>query len=227
MTRRRVLVGVDFDGTLAPLVDDPDDATLDSDARRHLIELAARDSVDVLVLSGRAHADLSQRIGMLPGAALVGEHGNDPGFGHETVDFDELDSILLTLQETTPGSRVERKPSSRAFHTRTSPQDAATVAKRALVDWAEKSEMKLLAGKDIVELTVATRTKGDVVADTFDRYDGVVYIGDDTTDETAFEILRSEDIAIKVGEGETAASYRVPDVAAVAALLGRMVEARP
>ncbi|HEU4318867.1 MAG TPA: trehalose-phosphatase [Acidimicrobiia bacterium] len=220
MASRRVLLGLDFDGTLAPLVDDPDLARADPGAETLLETLADAGSVDVLILSGRAHADLSARVGTLPGVTLVGEHGNDSGQSHEPVDFDDLDHLLAATEADTPGSRVEHKPNSRAFHTRNSPADAAAMAQDALRAWASGREgVRVLAGKDILELTIAESSKGDVIAGAFDEYDGVIYIGDDTTDETVFDVLRPHDIGIKVGEGETAARFRVPDVDAVVQVL--------
>ena len=226
MDRPRVLVALDFDGTLAPLVDDPDLAMLDSAARSSLETLAEADSVDVLILSGRAHADLSSRIGSLPGVTLVGEHGNDSGEAHEPVDFDDLDYLLAETQAETPGSRVERKPNSRAFHTRNSPSDVAAAAQDSLAAWAaDKDGIRILTGKDILELTVGEVSKGDVIATGFEDYDGIIYIGDDTTDESVFQALRRTDIGIKVGVGETAARFRVPDVSAVVGVLNALVEA--
>jgi trehalose-phosphatase len=154
----------------------------------------------------------------------VGEHGNDSGQTHEPVDFDDLDSLLTTTQTQTPGSRVEQKPNSRAFHTRNSPADAAAEAHRVLTDWAtERDDVRVLAGKNILELTVAGSSKGDVIAAAFPEYDGIIYIGDDTTDETVFEILRPDDVGIKVGEGATAERFRVPNVDAVVEVLETIV----
>ena len=228
MSRPRILLGLDFDGTLAPLVDDPDHATPDPGAWLHVSALTREESVDVLILSGRAHADLAERVGELHGVRLVGEHGNDPGDGAGSAEMGEMDVLLETLVARTPGSRVEKKPTSRAFHTRTSPVAAAEEANSALRDWARgREDVRVLEGKDIVELTLGERTKGDVISAVADSYDGVIYIGDDTTDETVFEILRKGDIGIKVGEGPTRATFRVTGVAEVAGILETMVASLP
>lgn len=76
----------------------------------------------------------------------------------------------------------------------------------------------------ILELSVATRDKGNAVADLIDESGArsVLFLGDDTTDETVFAMLRPVDIGVKVGPGASAAKYRVKDIEAVAELLERV-----
>ena len=109
--------------------------------------------------------------------------------------------------------------------------EEAAAARRRLEQWARsRNDVRVMTGKDIIELSVAGVTKGSFVEDLLADYDGVVFIGDDTTDETVFEILRPTDIGIKVGEGQTAALFRVSDVTAVVDALGVMassISARP
>ncbi|HZD22913.1 MAG TPA: trehalose-phosphatase, partial [Acidimicrobiia bacterium] len=61
--RGNVLIGVDFDGVLAPLVEHPDLAVPDPRAVSHLRRLAVRDNIEVAVISGRSLADLRERLG--------------------------------------------------------------------------------------------------------------------------------------------------------------------
>ncbi|MGH3649990.1 MAG: trehalose-phosphatase, partial [Acidimicrobiia bacterium] len=76
MARDSVLVAVDFDGTLAPIVDHPDQAVPDNRAMSVLARIAARGGVEVAIVSGRALADLKVRLGEPTGFTLIGEHGN-------------------------------------------------------------------------------------------------------------------------------------------------------
>lgn len=215
-----VLVGVDFDGTLAPLVEHPDLAVPDPGALEHLHTLASCDSIEVVVVSGRALSDLRRRLGDLPGVALIGEHGNDTGEDASRSQVIELASGFIQALRGDREVTVETKPRSVTLHTRGLTDKEAREAADQIHSWvADHPAVTLLEGKRVFELTVATRTKGDAIGDLARDRDGIVYIGDDTTDETVFEILGPLDIGVKVGPGPTAARYRVPDVAAVVEVL--------
>lgn len=216
----RVLLAVDFDGTLAPLVDHPDSAVPDPDAVRYLCQLAASEQFEVAVVSGRSLADLRIRLGEVPGAVLIGEHGNDTG---EDVEVGATIEAARRFVEALREGReivVEQKRSSVTFHTRTLDDESKGRAVSLLRTWAsEHPEVSLLEGKEVVELSVGDRTKGDAVLALASVADVVVYIGDDTTDESVFVALGTDDVGIKVGAGPTAASYRVDDVAGVVEVL--------
>lgn len=228
MRLETVVVGTDFDGTLAPIVEQPDLAVPDRRAVNSLEALAEMPGVMVVVVSGRSLSDLRERLGEIPGVSLVGEHGNDIG---EEVRRPEVlrEAIALVgeLGETTPGAAVEIKQRSVTFHTRRVPEPVAAEAVAALRDWATgRGDITVLEGKEVLELSVGTRTKADAVLDVGAGADAIVFIGDDKTDETVFERLRPGDVSVKVGEGETAARFRVDDVSAVADLLETLVKSR-
>lgn len=228
MRRGRVLVGLDFDGTIAPIVDRPALAVPNRDAMERLTTLAHMPGVRVVVVSGRALADLRARIGEPPGITLIGEHGNDVGDERPRPPV-LLEAIRLveTLGETTPGSMVEVKGQSVAFHTRLAGEPSGREATDSLRAWASEREgIHLLEGRDVLELSAATRTKGDAMLELGEGADVIVFFGDDRTDETVFERLGPEDVGVKVGDGETAARHRVGDLAGVVDLLDAMVSAR-
>lgn len=216
-----VVLGVDFDGTLAPLVDHPDDAVPDERAIGLLRSISARPDVDVAIVSGRGLADLRARVGEVAGAIYVGEHGNDIDgsvtTGHPVLD--EAISLIESLSARHPDATVERKKQSVTFHTRSLPPEGKGAAAEAIRSWAAaRGNIALIEGKEVFELTTASGTKGDAMI----RLAGdrpMMYIGDDTTDETVFEILRPEDVGVKVGAGATAATYRIEDVAGVVRIL--------
>jgi trehalose 6-phosphate phosphatase len=83
----------------------------------------------------------------------------------------------------------------------------------------------VLEGKMVIELSLASLTKLDAVNRL--RRDGglVLYLGDDVTDEDVFEGLSPEDVGVKVGEGETAAQYRVEGVDDVRRILHTLLDA--
>jgi trehalose 6-phosphate phosphatase len=82
-------------------------------------------------------------------------------------------------------------------------------------------------GKEVLELAVTDADKGSALLRLRDDLGAAatVYLGDDRTDEDAFRVLSSGDLTVKVGEGETAARFRVPDPAAVVVLLGALADA--
>lgn len=221
MRRKRVLVGVDFDGTLAPLVRHPDDARPEPRAIAAIRELIGRDRVRVVVISGRSHGDLTARIGDLPGALLIGEHGNDLGQPFEIPQvLADARSFVGQLHEQFPTAAIEQKPRSVTFHTRNLDHDDKAEVRDAMVRWATGREsMTRLEGKEVFELTVATKTKGDAIADLAVGMDGTLFLGDDVTDETVFRKLGVNDVSVKVGDGPTDAEYRVSGVAEVVELL--------
>jgi trehalose-phosphatase len=219
--RDLVLIGLDFDGTLAPLVDHPRMA----EPHRRSVELIAllthRPSLRLAVVSGRALADLEDRLGALPGVALIGEHGNDVGLPvAPSPILLSARAFLASLQRDHPLSIVETKPHSVTMNTRRLDVSSSGSARREIEEWAQAHpDLSLIEGKDVVELTMGSRTKGDVIAELSSDCDGTIYIGDDLTDETVFARLQPGDIGIKVGEGETAARFRVADTLGVLGVL--------
>lgn len=220
----RLLVAVDFDGTVAPLVDHPDSARPDPEALRYLRQLAASEELAVAVVSGRSFADLTLRLGDVPGAILVGEHGNDIGDDVEVVPTIEEARGFVEALRAGRDIVVEHKPRTVTFHTRMLDPDAKMDAVSAIRGWAaENPDVTIMEGKEVIELSVADRTKGDAVLELASEVDVTVYIGDDTTDETVFAILGADDIGVKVGPGPTAAKYRVDDVSGVVDVLRVLV----
>lgn len=220
-----IVVGIDFDGTIASLVDHPDLAVPDPDAVRALRILARRDGIRVLVVSGRSHAALTERLGEVDGAVYIGEHGNDTGepdsSSHRLVE--EMGDLVERIARGVPGAVTERKSHSATFHYRNAPDEMTEPALEQIREWlARHPEVMVIEGKNVVELTTSARSKGDAVMELAGD-DPVIYIGDDTTDESVFEVLRSGDVGVKVGSGPTAARFRVEDVAGVVAILEQMV----
>src|SRR5436853_1532027 len=127
--RSTVALFLDYDGTLTPIVPRPEDAQLSEAARQTLDQAARTPNLDIVIVSGRALADLQQRVGV-PGLTYVGNHGFEiegPGISFR---HDELERWRAALEAaaaeldllTASGARVERKGASVAFHERTVPE---------------------------------------------------------------------------------------------------------
>ncbi len=217
------LLGLDFDGTLAPLVEHPDLAVPDPQAVEMIAKIATRAEVEVAVISGRAKSDLQERLGEVPGVVLVGEHGNDTGGAAAQNEIvSQAEAFIRPVAEDAGGATVEVKPSSVTFHYRHLEDEQAEPFLDRIREWANShEEIRLLEGKKVIELTTATRNKGDAIKELAgDR--PIVYFGDDVTDETVFEVLGTDDVSIKVGEGTTVASHRVEDVGEVVKVLEKI-----
>lgn len=228
----RLLITSDFDGTLAPIVNNPADARPLRDAADTLIALADLPGTATALISGRALEVLRDLSGMPTAVHLVGSHGAefDSGFAHpiDRARLDQIAAELTAIARNRPGVTVEIKPASVALHVRNAePADADSAcaqARAASAAW----EAELTEGKAVLEFAVITTDKGEAIDILRDEHSAstVIYFGDDVTDEKAFRRLRDGDVGVKVGPGQTLAGYRVDEPEDVAAALKYLLDAR-
>ena len=219
---------LDYDGTLAPIVDNPAEAFPHSDVPALLAELERR--YPLWIITGR---HLDHVAALMPDVRPrgIGLHGTQEGqLGGEIQSLmsgeaqDGIERLRRTVPER-PDVRVEEKGTTFAVHYRHATDKDA--AREALRTWlgAMPGSLAAIWGKDVVELRPEGLSKGVAVrriAEDFpDRTP--LYLGDDVTDEDAFKALGHDAVTVKVGEGETVARYRLPDVEAVVAYLKRYV----
>ena len=233
------LVGLDFDGVLAPLQDDPDASRPLPAATAALQRLAQVPGMHVALVSGRALADLAAVSGPPEGTLLVGSHGAERGRWIDgrlipvelTLDpaaADLLDDVADGLWAVVRDSsgRIERKPASVVLHTRTATDDDAARLTAAALALGARPGIDVLHGKDVVELSVHPVTKGDALAALRAELGvgALAYAGDDVTDERAFATLGPGDVTIKVGQGPTVARFRVAGPPELAVVLERLAD---
>ena len=232
----RLLVACDYDGTLAPLVDDPAKAYPRRETTVAIRKLAELAQTSVAVISGRALRDLATLSRLPEEIRLVGSHG-----GEFDVDFVRdldpartatLDQIVVGAQVIAadyPGAHIERKPAGLAFHVRRFEGPGAEEAISRVVDMAaDHGGVTVRHGHAVVELSVVETDKGHAL-ETIRTQVGasaVIFIGDDRTDEDAFATLQGPDLGIKVGDGETLATYRVASTDDVTRILAELAEIR-
>ena len=219
---------LDYDGTLAPIVEKPMEAVPHPDVPELLKELEAR--YPVRIITGRHLRDLAI---LMPEAShqAVGLHGTQEGaIGGEAASLlsEEEEAALSELRERLPtveGLRVEEKGPTFAVHYR-SAQDEASVRGR-LKEWAENvpEVLEIIWGKKVVELRPQGTSKGVAVQRIAGEHPECtpIYLGDDVTDEDAFEALGGEAVTVKVGAGETKARYRLEGVEEVIEYLKQYV----
>lgn len=185
------LLAVDYDGTLAPIVDDPERALPLPGVADVLVALASR-GVDVLVVSGRPAAFLASRLP--PGLQLVGlyglegiedgerwEHPNGGAWREAMADVAAAAAAVTLI-----GMSVELKDLSITLHYRGSPEIAGTVAELA-ASLATRSGLEVRQARQAVELHPPIHTdKGTVIEDRVGEATDVVVIGDDVGDLAAF-----------------------------------------
>ena len=218
---------IDYDGTLAPIVDDPAAATPHPEAPELL--RALDDRYPLWIVTGRDLSSLADLLGL--SLKAIGLHGAQEGTIGESVRnraSDEARAALRRLRATVPaldGLQVEEKDTAFAIHYRAAKdKDEARERIRAWAD-AVPSMLEAIWGKNVMELRPKGLTKGTAVR----RIAGdhptrtPVYLGDDVTDEDAFEALAARDAAvtIKVGDGDTKARYRLAGPDAVVDYLRR------
>jgi len=225
-----ILIALDFDGTLAPLVDDPEASRMIPPARHALEKLTALSGVTVAIVTGRAIDSVKRVADPLQDWFLVGSHGIEvlsPGdvTTYETPWLvpDDLTEALEAVVTAYPGTRLEHKPFGLALHTRgvdeSVAQDAESAAHQACDDWGR--DLVVRTGRGIVECSIQETTKGDGIDEVRRRLrpSAVLFAGDDRTDEDGFAVLGAQDVGIRVGGGATIAPYRLADESGVAEAL--------
>ncbi|WP_328856851.1 trehalose-phosphatase [Williamsia herbipolensis] len=232
----RLLVASDYDGCMAPIVSRPEDARPNPDSVRAMRAIADLDSTTAAVISGRALRDLATLSRLPAEVHLVGSHGSefDIGFVHEisAAATELLDTVVTELRAIAvdyEGVTVETKPASTALHVRNaSDTDSDSALHRVRVGPATWDGVQVTEGKSVIELAVIRTDKGQAL-DILRHQAGAgaaIFFGDDVTDEKAFRRLHGPDFGVKVGDGDTLATYRVTDTDQVALALAFLYEER-
>lgn len=224
-----LLVGLDFDGVLAEIAARPELARPVDGVRGVLDALVTDPTIRVAAVSGRRRADLDERLRPPGGVLLVGEHGADFGDGEipPPARYGEVRAALEAIAAAFDGAWVEEKRTGLTIHGRAlSPEDADELASRTEEALADIVPGRFERGNRVVDVRLTGSTKGAAVLALRRPGESVLYVGDDTTDETVFEILGTHDLGVKVGPGATAASCRLPDPPAVVGFLRALLEAR-
>ena len=231
------LLAFDFDGTLAPLVDHPEDARVPPALEPRLARLT--ELADVAIISGRALADLEQRLAFRP-RFLVGNHGAEGGAverSQAAVLAGETELLLGAMRSrlaarrtalAAVGVEVEDKGRSLALHYRRAPDPvpARAAIEQALAD--HDPRLEVYGGKDVVNVVVASAPdKGRALLALVARggYGSSVFVGDDVNDESVFSRALPNWVTVRVGaDAESEARWRLTSIHEMPAFIERMVE---
>lgn len=244
-----LLLLLDFDGTLAPIVGNPSEAFLPGKTKDALEALKQKSWCTIAILSGRQLDDLVARIGV-QGIIYGGNHGvqlRGPGIDFQaslsTETIDALRTIayrLGSLSSSVNRVLVENKGSSLSVHYRNvEPLTASTIPDLVggiIQPFLDVGFVRARQGKKVIDITADSWDKGKAVTWLFNHAtcsNGrkgrllTVYIGDDTTDEDAFSVVSENGFAILVGKKKTSrASYFVKNTDEVYSFLLTLATAK-
>jgi len=227
------LMLLDYDGTLVSFVDRPDMAVPDPDLMKLLSDLTMSHRADISIISGRNFEFLERNFADLP-VTLVAEHGawiKLPGDEWKTVNSvdtqwkNEIRPILETYCDRTPGTFIEEKEFSLAWHYRRSDSELASMRamelKGNLLHMIANHNLGIIEGNKVLEIKSLDINKGKIANFLLSakQYDFVLAIGDDVTDEDLFAAVPETGYSVKVGYGPSKAKYVVDGVWTVRRLL--------
>ena len=232
-TERQPAVFYDFDGTLSEIVEDPDSARLVDGAADAMTSLSA--ACPVAILSGRDLADVRQRVG-LPGLWYAGSHGFEltgpDGTHHQNSEAAASIPVLAGAAADLadqlghiPGVMVEHKRFGVAAHYRNAARDRVGEVAAAVRTAGQRTALRVTTGREVIELRPNIDwDKGKTLHWVLDYIRDneaagpllPIYLGDDITDEDAFDAVDDDGIAILVrhsddGDRATAARYALDD----------------
>jgi trehalose 6-phosphate synthase/phosphatase len=217
------LLFLDYDGTLTPLVRDPSMAKPDGALTVLLRRLASDRKNTVVVTSGRDRRTLEAWLGDIP-LGFVAEHGAwlrllgqdwQRAKAPHSAWRPEILAVLETFADRLPGSLVEEKDESIAWHYRMADPEQAELRAPELVDHllnlTAKTDLQIVQGNKVVEVRRAGVDKGSAASLWLGEreHDFILAIGDDITDEDMFKALPASAVTIRVGITGTQAQYNM------------------
>ena len=235
---QRRLIFLDYDGTLVPFVEMPQEAIPPERVLQILKALSEDPRNEVVLISGRVRKSLDCWFGMIP-IALVAEHGiwlKEKGKEWRMVKpltNDWKPQILPLLEryvERLPGAHLEEKEFSLVWHFRGADPELASLRKKELMDdlvhFTANRDIQVLQGSKVVEVKNSGVNKGTAALHWISENENVftLAIGDDLTDEDLFMALPTESASIRVGKFGSNARYNLPSPEEVLQLLEELTK---
>ena len=230
------LVLLDYDGTLVGFKDNPQDAKPDEELFALLDKFENQENTHLCLISGRDKATFEKWYGD-KSYSLITDHGvwrreNNKWSPLEALKTDwmaNIKPILETFVDRTPGTFIEEKEYSLAWHYRTADPELAQIRtieiNTVLTSMVANNELSVLQGNKVIEIKSSNANKGRATTQLLmkDDYDHVLIMGDDWTDEYMFEAAPEFATTIKVGYVKTKAKYQIKDSDSVRKLLHKLV----
>ncbi len=234
------LLFLDYDGTLVPFADKPERAKPDIRLKDLLRKLSSDSKNEVVIISGRDRSTLDRWFGKL-GVSLVAEHGawlKEKGKDWRIIEAlrsdwkEEIKPILEFYVDRTPGTFIEEKEFSLAWHYRKADIRLASFRARelksALLQLTENFNLAVLEGSRVIEVRNLGVNKGRAANEWLVSKDWefILAIGDDWTDEDMFFSMPEKAYTIKVGFGASNAKYYVDSYTEVRKILRKLISGR-
>lgn len=215
LLREPVVLVFDYDGTLSPIAKRPSQAKLPVGTANLLVKLC--DRYPVALLTGRARADIVDKVAMVPFRDVIGNHGAEwvpalRSYPAERALARQWTKTLRKQLDDIPGLQVENKGLTLSVHCRNVPNRAfylprITEAVNAL------PKVRVITGKQVFNLVPKKLPhKGDAVKQLIKqtRSRAALYLGDDITDEDVFEMRDKRVLGVHVGHTKTVATWEIP-----------------
>ncbi len=217
----KIFLFLDYDGTLTPIVETPDKAVISDEMRSLIIEL--KDIIPVAVISGRALEDVKGRVG-IEDILYAGNHGAEIWDGKKAIISQGsaenrrlLEEVLEKLKKEASyikGVLIEDKGITASVHFRNvnthQAGDVFSIFEKTANEY--KDDFRFIVGKKVFEIRpINIWNKGDAVSwiiENMGQGRFPVYIGDDTTDEDAYSVLKHRGLSVSIG-GSASADYYI------------------
>ena len=235
-TQRLLLL--DYDGTLIPFSNKPEEASPSNDLKKLLKRLAQDQTNEVVLISGRDKHTLEKWFGGLR-IELVAEHGawiKEKGKRWQTLvplvtDWKvEIHPLFELFVDRTPGAFIEEKDFSLVWHYRRAEPKLGEIRARELVtdllNLTTNLNLQVLEGSRVIEVKNTNINKGQAALKWVQKktWDFILAIGDDVTDEDIFKVLPARARSIKVGFSTTAAKFNLRSPSQVISLLKEIIK---
>ena len=243
---RHIYLFIDYDGTLTPIVEQPDKAAISEDMRNLLRDLSTKPGCSVGIITGRALKDIKRMVG-LKRIIYVGNHGLEIGgskIKFESQISSQLFSIIRNLKEELTnklskikGIFVEDKDVTLSVHYRLATRSSYLLAKKIIEEviqpFLARNKIKVSYGKKVIDIKPPVQwNKGMAVAWLLARQTFIlgdhpimpIYLGDDVTDEDAFGMLKNKGLTIYIGKPKNSqAKYYLKDTQEVFEFLKKIL----
>ena len=241
---RNLFLFLDYDGTLTPIVSRPERALCPVKVKRMLETLRDLPGVHLAVVSGRSLEDVRRKVGVA-GITYVGNHGLEiekpggrPGKRAPSLRTPELREITRNVQKALkdlPGILFEEKGPILSVHYRNVPRKGSAQIFRVIEEelQSRKGRWKTTSGKMVLEIRPSLDfDKGTAVKEILRGFPSKgllpLYLGDDQTDEDAFQVLKGRGISVFIGQSRvpSGADFFLRNPAEVQEFLRRCVDLR-
>lgn len=224
----------DFDGTLSPIVPEPDCARLPPNVRERLMALATL--APVAILTGRSLDDVKKRLGFEP-HYVIGNHGLEglPGWEGKSAEFATAcdgwrEALFMAMRDRKrfdPGIRIEDKRYSLSVHYRMAKNPKETETRLAALFSKLSPPPRVVDGKFVFSLMPdEALNKGSALLQLMAQSgaSGAIYVGDDVTDEDVFRLRRPDILTVRIEpHADSAAEFHLPTMPDIVRLLDELV----